>query len=411
MATTQETDPTYGQLTDEKVDQLRQKIGLWRSGLPPHNYEVTWDGARHFAYGAGDDNPLWCDPEYGPGTRWRGLIAPPNFLYTMGEDDAPPLTPEERVIAKGDPLAGLGSYQAAMEFEWWRPLAAGDRLRTRSAFVGVQPKHSQFGGRSVHQTIAFLYRNQRDQLTSIRRGTWVRAERKAKTERSYELAAEYLPEQLAAIDAAYEQQQRRGPHPRYWEDVEIGEELQPQVKGPLRISDLIVWHVGWGMQLTPPGAFRLSYLIRRKVPGLFTPNFLNVPDTVQRLHWEEDWANQLGIPRPYDYGGLRETWLTFAITDWMGDDGWLWKLSCQHRRFNFQGDTTWVKGKVTGKAQAAGRNEVHLEIWCENQNGIVTTPGAAVVLLPTRSQPVTLPTPPVEDFDEMFRHEIARYAG
>ena len=35
----------------------------------------------------------------------------------------------------------------------------------------------------------------------------------------------------------------------------------------------------------------------------------------------------------YDYGAMRETWLTHLITDWMGDDAWLWKLSCQHRKF------------------------------------------------------------------------------
>ena len=63
-----------------------------RRPTPPHNYEVTWDGTRHFANGYGDNNPLWCDPEYGKSTRWGGLIGPPNFLYTMGEHDAPELT-------------------------------------------------------------------------------------------------------------------------------------------------------------------------------------------------------------------------------------------------------------------------------------------------------------------------------
>src|SRR3546814_1646161 len=60
-----------------------------------------------------------------------------------------------------------------------------------------------------------------------------------------------------------------------------------------RTSDIVVWHVGWGMQLTPPGAFRQSWKIRAKVPGLYTPNELNIPDTVQRLHWEKAWANEL----------------------------------------------------------------------------------------------------------------------
>src|SRR5215212_2801005 len=118
--------PQFGVLTDEAFERSRQRLGVPQPQRnAPHNYEVTWDGARHFAYGYGDDNPLWCDPEYGKKTRWGGLIAPPNFFYTMGEPIDPKNTPEEKATLRGDPLAGLGSYQAVMEFEWWRPLKVG----------------------------------------------------------------------------------------------------------------------------------------------------------------------------------------------------------------------------------------------------------------------------------------------
>ena len=171
----------------------------------------------------------------------------------------------------------------------------------------------------------------------------------------------------------------------------MGEEIQPRVKGPLVVTDLIVWHIGWGMQLTPPGAFGIARKVRKKAPGLYPPNGRRVPDTVQRLHWDPERARELGIPMSYDYGGMRETWLTHALTDWMGDDGWLFKLRCQHRKFNYIGDTTWVRGTVTGKVQVDGRNEVHLEVSCWNQRGEQTTPGSAVVLLPTRERAVELP--------------------
>jgi hypothetical protein len=165
------------------------------------------------------------------------------------------------------------------------------------------------------------------------------------------------------------------------------------------------------MQLTPPGAFRLSYQVRKKVPGMFTPNALNVPDTVQRLHWEQDWANKLGIPIPYDYGGLRETFLVNLITNWMGDDAWLWKLSCQHRKFVYTGDTYWVKGAVIGKTQRDGSNEVELEVRVENQWGTVTSPGKAVVLLPSRERPLVLPRPAEENAGAMIRHETERLSA
>ena len=410
-ATKEKPESTYGILTEDGIARLRQKVGIQHNKpTPPHNYEVTFDGTRHFAFGYGDENPLWCDREYGKTTRWGGLIAPPNFLYTMGEPAAPPLTPEQKQTLKGDPLAGLGSYQAVMEFEWWRPLKLGDQLKQRSALIGVAVKeNSKFSGRSVAETNGYIYQNQDGELIAIQRGTWIRAERhkSAESKKEVKLPEPYTDEQIAEIDACYEAETIRGADTLYWEDVEVGADMPTIVRGPMRTSDLIIWHIGWGMQLTPPGAFRLSYKIRKKVPGMYTKNPMNVPDTVQRLHWEKEWANQLGIPVTYDYGGLRETFLTNAITNWMGDDGWLWKLSCQHRKFVYTGDTYWVKGRVKDKRQVDGRNEVHLEIWVDNQWGAIVSPGDAVVLLPTRDAAVVLPKPAEEDVDAMYAHEVA----
>jgi acyl dehydratase len=412
---TKERPSTFGVLTDEGIERLRKRIGIYvKPPTVPHNYEVTWDGVRHFALGYGDSNPLWCDPEYGKTTRWGGLIAPPNFLYTMGEPIAPEHTPEQKAILKGDPLIGLGAYQAVMEFEWWRPLRLQDRLRMQRLTIGVQVKEkSAFSGRSVIETRGFIFRNQNDELHCLQKGAWVRAERHASKEKKKEakLPETYTAEQLAEIDACYEAETRRGAEPRYWEDVEVGDELQTIVKGPMRVSDLIVWHLGWGMQLTPPGAFGETYKIRKKVPGMYTPNPLGVPDTIQRLHWEKERANELGIPLPYDYGALRETFLTNLITNWMGDNGWLWKMSCQHRVFCYMGDTYWVKGKVTGKREENGHHVVDLNVWVENQWGVITTPGDAVVILPTRDAPIELPRPARENVEEMIQYEIDRLAA
>src|SRR5882757_2914912 len=204
MATNIAEKPLVGVLTDAAVDRMRQRLGVqYNQPRAPHNVEVTWDGSRHFANGYGDENPLWCDPVYAKNTRWGGLIAAPAFHYTMGGPDAKPPTDEQKALLKGDPLAGLGSYQAVMEFEWWRPLRIGDRLSRRCALIGVVPRDkSEFSGRSVSEIQAFIYRNQSDELVNIRRGTWIRAERHASKERkkSQRLPEPYTPEQLAEID-------------------------------------------------------------------------------------------------------------------------------------------------------------------------------------------------------------------
>jgi acyl dehydratase len=404
---------TFGILTDEAIARSRRRTGVpERIPTPPHNYEVTMDAVRHFAHAYGDDNALFCDPAYAAATRWTGVIAPPTFLYTMGEDAAPPPDAAAKQLLQGDPFAGLGSYQAVMEFEWWRPLHIGDRQRCLRSQVGVSAKPSAFGGRSAHVTRAFIYTDAAGEPTSIRRGTWVNAERHTSRRRKKEayVPQPYTDEQLEAIDAAYAAEQRRGSKPRYWEDVSVGDELPVKVKGPLTTTDVIVWHLGWGMQLTPAGAFRLSYQVRSKVPGLFPPNRLNVPDTVQRVHWEPERAHELGLPMSYDYGGMRETWLAHLLTDWMGDDGWLWKLSVQHRAFNYIGDTTWLRGDVTGKRIVQGHHVVEVSLRCENQTGAVTSPATASVLLPTRDRAVLLPTPPAPTQDELLAAEIERLA-
>src|SRR5882757_3805238 len=234
----------FGKLSDEALERSRRRLGvpqpLQRS---PHNLEVSRDGTRHFAYGYGDDNPLYCDPDYAKDTRWGSLIAPPGFMYTMGEDAAPTPDPATRALLKGDPFAGLGSYQAVMEFEWYRPLVLGDTCRLLQTQVGVQVKPSRFGGRTAHVTRDFLYANGNGEIHGIRRGTWINAERNATKERgkarSHPTPEPYSAELCAEIDAAYEAETRRGAEVRYWEDVQLGETLQPRVKGPLVTTDVV----------------------------------------------------------------------------------------------------------------------------------------------------------------------------
>lgn len=406
----------FGKLTDEAFERARRRLGVPQPLVRKcHNLEVSRDGSRHFAIGYGDDNPLFCDPDYAKDTRWGTLIAPPGYCYTMGEDASPTPDAETKAVLRGDPFAGLGSYQAVMEFEWFRPLVLGDACQLLLTEVSVQEKPSRFGGRTAHVTRDFLYANGLGEPHAIRRGTWVNAERSATKARGDEKPMDgpepYTEEQLAAIDACYAAETRRGAVPRYWEDVEVGDTLQPRVKGPLTTTDVVMWHIGWGMQLTPPGSFGISYRTRRKAPGLYPANHLNIPDTVQRLHWEPARAKELGLATSYDYGAMREIWMTHALTDWMGDDAWLWTMRCEHRKFNFIGDTSWINGAVVDKRVVDGHHVVDLELTCANQRGVVTSPGTATIILPSREHgPVVLPAPPADTLTGLVESELRRFA-
>jgi len=173
------------------------------------------------------------------------------------------------------------------------------------------------------------------------------------------------------------------------------------VKGPLTVTDIVCWHAGMGMGLYGVKPLRLGHDNRMRIPRFFHRDDLNVPDVMQRVHWDPEFARRSGNPTTFDYGRMRETWLIHLCTDWMGDDAWLWKLECEFRRFNYVGDTQWLRGRVTRTYLAAGdRPAVDVDLEAVNQRGEVTTPGRASILLPSRVLgPARLPDPPGDASD------------
>jgi hypothetical protein len=174
---------------------------------------------------------------------------------------------------------------------------------------------------------------------------------------------------------------------------------------------MICWHVGMGMGLYGVKALRLAAQNRARIPRFFHRDENNIPDVMQRVHWDSEFARRSGNPTTFDYGRMRETWLIHLCTDWMGDDAWLWKLDCEFRLFNYVGDTQWVRGTVTRKYLADGeRPAVDLDVSCTNQRGQVTTPGHATILLPSRDHgPVRLPDPPGSDLQGALEEIAARW--
>ena len=407
--TVPETQPAG--ITDEGIARLRTRIGVVQPHpQPPHYRSPNEDAFRHVAECYGDDNPLWCDPEYARNTVWAGPIAPPPLNggdTLIGVNEVATLDADTRAMLKGDPLGGVHAFYSSSAREWWAPVRPGMDIGRRNALVGVHDKHSEFAERAVHEWTAevFAARNPNVALSAQYRLMIRTDRRKAEERKKYDNIEirPYTDEELARIDDAYatEPERRRGAVARWFEDVNVGDELGPIVKGPMRVTDMICWHVGMGMGLYGVKALRLGYQQRQKTPRFFRPDDLNIPDVQQRVHWDVEWARRAGNPQTYDYGRMRETWLIHLCTDWMGDDAWLYKLDCEFRRFNYVGDTHWMRGRVTRKHLSDGdRPAVDLDIWAENQRGENTTPGTATILLPSREHgPVRLPDPPGGDTD------------
>ena len=391
-----------GVITDEAIARLQARVGIPEPHpVPPHYLRPGVDAFRHVAIAYGDDNPLWCDPGYGVKTRWDGPIAPPPLVggdSLIGEDEVSELDPATAASMRGDPLRGVHAYYSASAREWWAPLIADQRTFRRNALVAALDKPSDFADRAVHEWTAQVFRDESGALLAGQYRLMIRTERtKARTrERDHAVAIEpYTDEAIAAIEEQYAAETRRAAEPRWFEAVAEGDVIGPMVKGPLTVTDMVCWHVGMGMGLYGVQPLRLAAQSRRRIPRFFHRDVLNVPDVMQRVHWDPEFARRAGNPTTYDYGRMRETWLIHLCTDWMGDDAWLWKLECEFRRFNYVGDTQWLRGEIVRKYVADGRPAVEVELKAENQRGELTTPGRATILLPSREHgPVRLPEPP-----------------
>jgi acyl dehydratase len=157
----------------------------------------------------------------------------------------------------------------------------------------------------------------------------------------------------------------RGP---FFEDVEVGRELPELVKGPM----------------TPLHLMRWSAAI----------------ENWHRIHYDLPFTQEHdGLPERLVNGSWKQHVLTQMVKDWVGETGWLWKISFQFRAMDVVGDTVTAWGRVTGTRVVDGLGVVELEIGLRNQRGKDTTPGKATAVLPLRGgRPVPYPfVPPAGD--------------
>ena len=407
-----DADGIDARITDEDVARAHAQVGIPVPARTPSWAPVPdLSSIAHFAWGYGDDNPLYSDEDYARTTRWRGVIAPPLFLIATGVDETPPLPPELKPVFKGL-FAGVGKYYSGVEWEWYRPVYPGDIVLCETSTSAVTERQSSFSkGRVVVETFQTLYVNRVGEPIGVRRESYVNAERRGSREAGKNASIErqhWTPEALAEIDALYADERRQGSEPLWFEQVSTGEPLQTIAKGPLTTTDIISMHMGMGWGGYGQGPLRLAWEHRSRMPAFYTPDEYGVPQVVQRLHWDDRRARDLGLPAPYDYGQMRACWLTQLVTNWMGDEGWLWKFSCQARGFNFHGDVHRCTGTVTDTRREGPHRVVDLELAATDQRGRVTTPGAATVILPSReSGPVRLPAPP----DDLAERGVAMAAS
>jgi acyl dehydratase len=373
-----EREEHFPVITEEALDALRDRIGVKITRtVEPWVTEINIDAIRHYAWGIGDDNPLWLDPEYASRTRYRGIIAPPTILYAT-----------DRVISGYcGGLPGIHAMFAGTNWTWDRAIPINTKVNTEVYLKDLVERETAFAGRAIQQIYhGDFFDEEGDKLGAC--DSWVfRTERATARNRSEKYDREqrrkvYTDDEIIGIHDMYANEQVRGAAPRYWEDVVVGQELPPIAKGPMTVTGFIAYVQGWGGLYVR--AHKLASQLMRKHPGLGIPNSYNVPDVPERVHWEEELAKAVGTPGAYDYGPERISWMGHLMTNWIGDDGFLHKLDAKVVRHNPEGDFITIRGKVTRKYEDGDKRCVECDLVATQQDAEESCLATATAYLPSR---------------------------
>lgn len=381
MTTTTEKDLLAPDISDNALAEARALLGM-PIRLEQYNHEATRDVIRHYAWGIGDDNPVYSDPDYAKRTKWGTIIAPPTFFFALWD----------AVVAPG--LPDVQWYYSGIDAEFHHPIRRNDTITASAEYVAAEPLSGKTVSNMIVQTGDVRYHDQDGRLvTQVLSHCFRVARSSAKGGLSYAPREKHVfsDEELEKIANAQINEYVRGAEVLYWDDVEVGSALPGTVRGPINQLDMTTYYCG-AVGTSGYKSTKLRWKYKHwannspeKLPNNYDKSYYGAKVLPSIGHQDAKVATvDLGMPGPYDNGPQRCGMLATVATNWMGDNGFVRKLSARLKMPVIFGDCNFFKGKVTGKRKENGLALVDLELWGENQFGQVTIKGSAVVELPCR---------------------------
>jgi acyl dehydratase len=142
------------------VAEQDPRIG--RSGKPS-SMRVEFGKIREFARAIKDDNPLYFDEAHAKNEA-GGVMPPPTFTMTQAFWD----DPSNRIDLGLDMRRVLHGEQ---EFEYVKPIYAGDTLTSQGKISSVEKRPGKRGGEMTMVTLETEYKNQRGEVCLYSRST------------------------------------------------------------------------------------------------------------------------------------------------------------------------------------------------------------------------------------------------
>lgn len=137
----------------------------------------------------------------------------------------------------------------------------------------------------------------------------------------------------------------------YFDDLKVGDELPPLVKGP--------------------------------IPQIQLTRYAGASGDFNPIHQDDEFAKAAGMGGVFAHGMLSMGFVGQLVTDWAGP-GAVRKLGVRFMAIVRLKDVVTCRGRVLGKSTGNAGNLVDLEVWAENQRGERVVAGRATVALPAR---------------------------
>ncbi|MEU9737466.1 MaoC family dehydratase N-terminal domain-containing protein [Streptomyces sp. NPDC048002] len=362
----------WNEQVDAYVAELNARVGLTGAAplftgspmaFPMVRTHITPDLFSLWARTTGDTNPLWSDAGYAAASPWGGVIAPPVVEACLAESASQPAP----AAIPGWLLLQGGSLRRYDE-----PFRPGDVIRGEDVWHGVEEKTRP--GRPYRlfiQRAERRYINQADRvvasLISRIAVTAVPPAEDGEVPGGPDLAGRgprrYSAEEQAQIRLGYEQElsgrARRGAEPRFWEEVEVGEKLPEQLKGPYDISDAVA--AAGAMGICPAFAPKWEEIAPVADVTSVDPD-TGAPHHGVDWHFDASLSRTRGFPAPPAFGTQLEGMLTHAVTNWMSDHGFLTECDFQLHSPLLQGEVSRTTGTVVGKRRDGERHLVDVEV-------------------------------------------------
>lgn len=364
-------------ITDEDVAYMKSFIGE-SAVVVQWNEEASTDSIRHYAWGIGDENPLWLSDSYAQTTRYGTRIAPPTFLYSVCDAE----------VAMGM-SEGIQAIHLGADLDFRRPIRLGERVRARAFVEDVRERVGRRSGRLVEQvgrTDYFVG----EELVGVVRNTIVCVARSSEGQRMHEPRDPhvYTDEEKEQIRAAILAEEIRGQRTRFAGTVSVGDVIPQVVKGPLDLITMTAYYAGAIGTAGYRGVetrVRQQERVRNGDPSAPTnlgpEHFLSEPFP-SLGHQDAAMARAIGMPGAYDNGNQRVSWMAHCVTNWMGDDADLVSLSVRIKQPGVFGDTQWIGGEVTRVFRDENQGAcAEVTVKAINQLGVETTSAVAVVSL------------------------------